>query len=61
MILQHLIVASLFFFAGSATLTVPSDLAYGPSGAGPIPPGATLIFDVELIAVAAAPVDRERE
>jgi len=31
-------------------LTCPSDIAYGKNGAGPIPGGATLLFEVELIA-----------
>jgi FKBP-type peptidyl-prolyl cis-trans isomerase len=35
-----------------ATLVVPSELGYGPAGAGGvIPPNATLIFKVQLVKV----------
>ena len=36
---------------GKATLYCPSEIAYGDAGRPGIPPGATLVFDVELLAV----------
>ncbi len=42
---QHMVEGDKFRFY------IPSSLAYGKSGTGPIPPSATLIFEVELLEI----------
>ena len=47
--LQHIKVG------GKSRIWCPSDVAYGDNGRGPIPGGATLVFEVELFEIAATP------
>jgi FKBP-type peptidyl-prolyl cis-trans isomerase len=37
---------------GRRRLTIPSSLAYGASGAGPIPPNTPIRFEIELVSIA---------
>jgi FKBP-type peptidyl-prolyl cis-trans isomerase len=36
---------------GTRLLVIPPSLAYGASGSGPIPPNATITFEVQLVAI----------
>lgn len=44
---------------GTAKLVCPSDIAYGDHGQRAIPPGATLTFEVELLAIVPRPATPE--
>lgn len=41
-------------------LIVPPELAYGDSGSGPVGPGETLAFDIEVLAIVSPPQTPER-
>ena len=36
---------------GKRKLVIPPDMGYGPGGQGPIPPNATLVFEIDLLKV----------
>ncbi|HSY26871.1 MAG TPA: FKBP-type peptidyl-prolyl cis-trans isomerase, partial [Burkholderiaceae bacterium] len=36
---------------GTRTLIIPSSLAYGATGSGPIPPNSPLVFTIQLLSV----------
>lgn len=45
----------LFTIGSNSRLILPPDLAFGDTGAQGIPPGSTIVFDLELVALAPEP------
>lgn len=45
---------------GKGKIVVPSTLGYGPQGSGPIPPSATLVFDISITDVKPAPPAQQK-
>lgn len=45
----------------SGTIYIPSFLAYGPQGSGPIPPNANIIFDIKVEDITTAPPVKEMD
>jgi peptidylprolyl isomerase len=37
---------------GKRRVTIPPSLAYGSTGSGPVPPNATIRFEIELVSIA---------
>lgn len=46
----------LMSIGSKGQLIIPSTIAYGAQGGGPIPPFSPLVFDVELVGISDAPV-----
>ncbi|KAK7533038.1 FK506-binding protein 2 precursor [Phyllosticta citribraziliensis] len=58
-VIQGFDVGSMDMCIGEARrLTIPPELAYGESGAGPIPPKSTLLFDIQLMGIEGVTPDK---